>query len=219
MPVGPAEREAVGRMGETGRNTEHWQRIYSDRGPDGVSWFQADPALSVDLVVQAAAGDRDAPVIDVGGGASLLGSRMAADGHADVTVLDLSARALEASRRQDVTGTVIHLEHDLLTWRPQRRYRVWHDRAVFHFLTETADRDAYRRVLRSALVPGGHLILATFAQDGPTHCSGLPVARYSPETLAAELGDGFVLTASRDEQHLTPTGAAQHFTWITATLT
>jgi trans-aconitate methyltransferase len=133
-----------------------------------------------------------------------------------VTVLDISAQALAAARRQDPTGTVAFLRADVLTWQPPRRWQVWHDRAVFHFLTSPADRARYLATLRQGLRPGGGVVLATFAPDGPTHCSGLPVARYSARDLAAELGGGFTVTASRAEQHLTPAGAVQPFTWVSA---
>jgi trans-aconitate methyltransferase len=196
--------------------TGHWEQVYRDRGPARVSWFQADPAVSIELIDTVIAGDPTASVIDVGGGASLLAARLAAGGSTDVTVLDVSDEALEASRRQDTTGTVSFIHADLLTWRPDRRWWIWHDRAVFHFLTDPRDRATYLNTARQALHDGGHLILATFAPGGPTHCSGLPVARYSADDLAAELGDVFTLATSRTEQHHTPNGIVQPFTWITA---
>ncbi|GAA0969905.1 class I SAM-dependent methyltransferase [Actinocorallia libanotica] len=197
----------------------HWEDVYAHRDPAEVSWYQADPAPSLALITSAVNGDLAAPIIDVGGGASILSSRLAAAGHTDVTVLDVSRTALAASRAQDPTGTVQQVHHDLLTWKPQRRYRLWHDRAVFHFLTGPADRDAYRAVLDQALAPGGTVVLATFALDGPTHCSGLEVARYDAAGLAAELGDRYTLTAHGRHDHHTPWNTVQHFTWITATRT
>jgi SAM-dependent methyltransferase len=194
----------------------HWERIYTDRGPRQVSWFQADPAVSAGLIGAAVSGDRTVPVIDVGGGASLLAARLASDGFTDVTVLDISARALDAARRQDPTGTVSLLHADVLGWRPPRRWQVWHDRAVFHFLITPSNRARYLAVLRQGLRPGGTLILATFAPDGPAHCSGLPVARYSAEDLAGKLGGDFTVTVTRTEQHHTPAGVIQPFTWISA---
>ena len=157
-------------------------------------------------------------MIDVGG-ASLLSARLATGGFTDVTVLDVSEAALAVARRQDATGTVCFLHADLLTWRPGRHYRIWHDRAVLHFLTRAEDRAAYLGVLRQALDAGGHLILAMFAPDGPTRCSDLPVARYSADELAAELGGAFTVTSSRTERHQTPAGTVQSFTWITARAT
>ena len=196
----------------------HWEQIYRDRGPREVSWFQADPAVSAELIEAAVAGDRNAPVIDVGGGASLLAAGLAGAGFTDVTVLDISAEALDASRRQDTTGTVSFVRADVLSWPPPRRWQVWHDRAVFHFLTSPRNRARYLAALRQGLRPGGALILATFAPDGPTHCSGRPVARYSARDLADVLGADFTVTTTRTEQHRTPGGAIQPFTWISAKL-
>jgi trans-aconitate methyltransferase len=202
----------------------HWDAAYADRG-EQVSWHQADPRLSVELV-QAVAGDRarrDGPVIDVGGGTSRLASRLVSDGFTDVTVLDVAPAAIEAARRRPGGDQITWIQADLLTWRPSRRYQIWHDRAVFHFLTDPADRTAYLAILHAALAPGGVLVLATFAPGGPTHCSGLPVARYTADDLAKELNTGLaahgetvIITGQRTEQHHTPAGAVQPFSWITA---
>ena len=196
----------------------HWDQIYRERGPREVSWFQADPAVSVELISAAVAGDRTTPVIDVGGGGSLLAATLARSGFTDVTVLDISARALDAARRQDPTRTVSFLRADVLSWQPPRQWQVWHDRAVFHFLTIPENRARYLATLRRGLRPGGSLVLATFAPGGPTHCSGLPVARYSAQDLATELGGDFTVTITRTEQHHTPDGAMQPFTWVGARL-
>ncbi|GAA3948010.1 class I SAM-dependent methyltransferase [Actinomadura viridis] len=209
-----------------GARQDHWDTVYSDRGERRVSWYQADPRLSVELIEEAAGEGRDGAVIDVGGGASLLASRLVDEGFRDVTVLDVSEVALETARRaasRRPGGERITWVHaDLLSWRPPRRYAIWHDRAVFHFLTERADRAAYLAVLRAALVPRGAIVLAAFAPEGPGHCSGLPVARYDAGGLAAELtgafGDDVTLTARRTERHVTPAGAVQPFTWISARL-
>jgi hypothetical protein len=203
---------------------EHWDAVYSSRGEQQVSWYQADPRLSAELITDAAVGmaaSRDSAVIDAGGGASLLAGRLAAAGFTDVTVVDVSAAALAASRRRG-GNQVTWINADLLAWRPPRAYQIWHDRAVCHFLTSPADRAAYLGTLRAALPGGGAIILATFAADGPAHCSGLPVVRYDGAALAAELtgayGDAVTITGCRDEQHRTPSGIIQPFTWITARL-
>ncbi|MFF5260874.1 class I SAM-dependent methyltransferase [Actinomadura viridis] len=211
-----------------GARQEHWDTVYTDRGERRVSWYQADPRLSVELIEEAAAAGegRDGAVIDVGGGASLLASRLVDEGFRDVTVLDVSEVALETARRAAARRPgrerISWVHADLLSWRPQRRYAIWHDRAVFHFLTERADRDAYLDALRAALAPRGAVVLAAFAPEGPDRCSGLPVARYDAGGLAAELsgafGDAVTLTARRSERHVTPAGAVQPFTWITARL-
>ena len=160
---------------------EHWDAVYSSRGEQQVSWYQADPRLSAELISDAAAGmaaGRDSAVIDAGGGASLLAGRLAAAGFTDVTVVDVSAAALAAASRRPGGNQITWINADLLAWRPPRVYLIWHDRAVFHFLTSPADRAAYLGTLRAALPGGGAIILATFAAGGPAHCSGLPVARY-----------------------------------------
>jgi hypothetical protein len=206
----------------TGARAGHWDAIYSDRGPTQVSWFQHEPQPSLDLII-AMAGDRDGGIIDVGGGASLLAAGVVAAGFTDVTVLDVSAQALQQARR--LTGgaeAIGWICADLLTWRPNRTYRIWHDRAVFHFLIDPADRVAYLTTVRAALAEGGAIVLGTFAADGPTRCSALPVTRYSAEELAGELtaafGNEVAVTGTHVDRHHTPAGTVQPFVWITARL-
>lgn len=200
----------------------YWDSVYQRRGPDGMSWYQATPGPSLDLIRALGTG-RPTPIIDVGAGASPLAGRLAAAGFGDVTALDVSAAALQLARRElaphPAAGRIRWIEADLLTWRPQRTYGLWHDRAVFHFLTRPAQRATYLATLRAALRPGGAVILATFAPDGPAQCSGLPVTRYSAAGLARQLGAGFTMVTSRSQAHLTPTGASQPFTWIAAVRT
>jgi len=181
--------------------------------------------MSVTLITAAADSlpeGRDSAVIDAGGGASPLAQRLAGAGLTDVTVVDVSAAALEAARRRPGGDHISWVNADLLGWRPPRPYRIWHDRAVFHFLVSPADRDAYLATLRAALPGGGVIIVGTFASDGPERCSGLPVTRYDPAALAAELttayGDGVIVTGHHAEQHSTPAGIVQPFTWLTARL-
>jgi trans-aconitate methyltransferase len=156
-----------------------------------------------------------AAVLDIGGGASTLVDGLIARGFKDLTVLDVSSEALDTVRlRLGEGGPVVLIQGDLLEWRPERRFDVWHDRAVFHFLVDEEDRRSYFRILRSSLVSGGEVILATFAPDGPEYCSGLPVARYGPDQLIESLGpDVQVLNADREE-HVTPAGVIQPFTWV-----
>jgi SAM-dependent methyltransferase len=153
------------------------------------------------------------PIIDVGGGASRLVDHLLAAGHTDLTVLDISEAALEraGARLGKAALKVNWLVADITAWKPRRLYRLWHDRAAFHFLTEPADRGAYRRALDAALTPGGAAIVASFALDGPERCSGLPVQRYSRETLAAELGTGYRLKSNQSEDHVTPLRRIQRF--------
>ncbi|MGQ0841936.1 class I SAM-dependent methyltransferase [Actinokineospora sp.] len=155
-------------------------------------------------------------MIDIGGGASVLVDRLIERGHTDVTVLDVSTRAIGIARTRLAARAeqVRWVAADLLQWYPQRQFALWHDRAVFHFLTDPLDRARYQELATSAIRAGGHLVLATFAADGPDQCSGLPVARYSVENLAAAFSDGFATVSTRRENHTTPTGVTQAFTWL-----
>jgi trans-aconitate methyltransferase len=189
----------------------HWQAVWATKAPEAVSWYQPDPATSLALV--EAAGTRpDEAVVDVGGGASLLVDRLLDRGFTDLTVLDVAAAAL-AHGRARLGERVAWVEADVLAWRPGRRFGLWHDRAVFHFLLEDEDQQAYRRVLEAAVAPGGQVILATFAPDGPERCSGLPVRRNDADGLARALGPAFTLLEQRREEHRTPGGALQRFCW------
>lgn len=192
----------------------HWDRIYGAHSESDLSWYEARPSISLQLIEATGIG-RAAPILDVGGGASLLVDALVAAGYTDVTVVDVSARALERVRERLGTraASVQRIEADVTCFSPERRYSVWHDRAVFHFLTDAADRARYRRALEGAVVPGGHAILATFAPEGPPRCSGLEVVRYSPSDLAAELGATVDLVESLEHVHVTPDGREQPFTW------
>ena len=190
----------------------HWERVYANRDPSTVSWYQENPARSLILIEETAA-PADAPIIDIGGGASRLVDRLLDIGYGRVTVLDLAPTALQhaqerlGARSRDVTW----LDADVLEHQFEHRYAVWHDRAVFHFLTDPGDRDRYVAQLEAAVEPGGHVILATFGPDGPETCSGLPVQRHSPESLTDCLGAGFEPIDFQEEAHHTPAGKIQHF--------
>jgi trans-aconitate methyltransferase len=192
---------------------QHWESAYTARGVEGVSWYEPSPAQSLKLV-EALDVMRDARVIDVGGGASRLVDELAGGGFTDLTVLDISASALEKVRERLHDPRIRLLRADLLEWEPPREYDLWHDRAVFHFLVDDADRQRYLATLRRAVARGGAVVIATFAPDGPEVCSGLPVRRYSAEELVALLGDDFELQRDFREQHTTPHGLRQPFTWI-----
>jgi trans-aconitate methyltransferase len=153
--------------------------------------------------------------VDVGGGASSLAAQLVEDGWTDVTVLDGSSEALAAARaRCPEPQRIQWLNVDLLQWTPDRAYDVWHDRAVFHFLVDESDVVTYRRTLRGALASGGVAIVATFAADRPTHCSGLPARRYDADELVEALGPGFTVVVTALEEHRTPSGSVQPFTWV-----
>jgi len=191
----------------------HWETIYRTKDVHEVSWFQPEARRSLDLIMRVCP-DRSAPIIDVGAGASVLVDNLLAAGYQDLSVLDLSEAALGISR--DRLGTdsakVKWIRADALRAQfDEGAYAVWHDRAVFHFLTDATDRQAYVEQVRRAVSPGGHVLVATFAEDGPEYCSGLPVVRYSAEGLHSEFGTDFQLVRSEHEDHRTPGGAEQSF--------
>ncbi|WFU73036.1 class I SAM-dependent methyltransferase [Bradyrhizobium sp. CB2312] len=192
--------------------TTHWDNVYATKGEAEVSWFQDSPTISLDMI-RAAAPDHDAAIIDIGGGASRLVDALLRDGYRDLAVLDLSANALDAAKRRigAAASTVDWIVADATTWRPAKTYDVWHDRAAFHFLTDPHDRAAYVERLRSAVKPEGHVIIATFAPEGPEKCSGLPVQRHDSASLAAELGPEFELVETQCEMHHTPWDSTQAF--------
>jgi SAM-dependent methyltransferase len=194
----------------------HWDTAYRSRAVDELSWFQSSPTISFELIHCLSVGP-GAAVIDVGGGASILVDLLADDGFTDLTVLDISESALAAVRKRlGGSSSVRLLCQDLVTWHPEQQFDLWHDRAVFHFLVDEAGRDAYLETLRQALRPDGALVMATFADDGPDRCSGLPVARYSPDDLRDQLGVAFEIVETRREEHMTPSGVVQPFTWLAA---
>ncbi len=198
----------------TSDRKDHWEKVYQNKGEDETSWFQPKPETSLALI-QATGEPADAPFIDVGGGASRLVDHLLDQGWANLSVLDISPSALATSRARlgHRADRVNWLEEDLLGAELPGSWRVWHDRAVFHFLTQAADRARYIKQLRKHLEPGSHLIIATFSPEGPEACSGLPVQRYSSEQLKQTLGSDFHLQDSIREDHHTPAGKTQSFVY------
>jgi SAM-dependent methyltransferase len=189
---------------------EHWEGLYAATDRRSVSWFEQTPTRSL-AMIEAIGLEPDAPVLDAGGGASTLAPELIRRGFTDVTVADISAAALEQGRSAagEAAARIRYLEADLTDHRFERRYRLWHDRAVFHFMVDPAARDAYVTTLRGALVPAGHLVIATFGPQGPTRCSGLPTARYGAAELERALGPGFELRSAEESIHTTPGGGEQ----------
>lgn len=193
----------------------HWEKVYQTKHPTEVSWYR--PHLDVSLqLIEDAARDRDARVIDVGGGESTLVDDLLARGYRDLSVLDVSSTALAVAKERlgDKADKIRWLCGDVTTFAFSRQhYDVWHDRAVFHFLTDVKDRAAYVRQVAQAVRPGGHVVVATFGPEGPTKCSGLDVVRYDPSALHEEFGPCFKLMKHRTELHRTPAGSIQQFTY------
>lgn len=190
----------------------HWEQVYAAKAESEVSWFEESPAVSLALVEACGVGSSEA-AIDIGGGASRLVDALLDGGFVDVTVLDLSENALAKAKARlgPRAPLVTWIAADVTRWEPQRSFSLWHDRAVFHFLTEPEDRAQYRETLMQALRPGGRAIIGTFAMDGPQRCSGLPVVRYDAKSLAGTLGPPFELIAARTHSHVTPAGKIQEF--------
>jgi 2-polyprenyl-3-methyl-5-hydroxy-6-metoxy-1,4-benzoquinol methylase len=194
---------------------EHWEKVYQTKPADTVSWFQEHATRSLELIRSVGA-SLNASLIDVGGGASTLVDDLLGSGFKNVTVLDLSASALDVARMRlgAAADSVTWMQGDICAVNlPDQRYDIWHDRAVFHFLTDATDRAAYVQQVMKSVNPGGHVIVATFAPDGPEQCSGLPVARYSPGELHQEFGPSFELLEHMSEEHKTPWGSVQQFVY------
>ncbi|MEB2283555.1 MAG: class I SAM-dependent methyltransferase [Myxococcales bacterium] len=191
---------------------EHWETVFREKHEDEVSWFQERAAISLQLIANTGVA-KTASIVDVGAGASRLVDGLLAAGYRDLLVVDLAEAALAKARARlkERASEVRWLVRDVTTWVPEERFDVWHDRALFHFMVHPEDREAYLTTLRRALSVGGHAIFATFASDGPESCSGMPVQRYEPETLAQALGADFHLVESVRDAHVTPANKVQSF--------
>ena len=193
----------------------HWDNLYANTLPEAVSWFQIEPTTSLELITKEAL-STDAAIIDVGGGASPLSLRLFDAGYKNLTVLDISAIALNYAQARfgELANRVNWIESDIIEFNPHNSYCVWHDRAVFHFLTEAEDRAAYVDILNNTLSVGGYLVIAAFAIGGPERCSGVPIMQHDFGTLSQELGDGYRLLEQRSELHSTPDGTEQQFNYF-----
>jgi len=194
---------------------EHWEQVYRNKSPLEVSWYQAEPTLSLQLITNTGL-PLDATIIDIGGGASSLIDHLSERGYHKLSVLDISGKALAHAKTRlgDKAQAIEWFEADVTHFKPPYPIDLWHDRAVFHFLTEASDRHHYVAAMRNALKPGGHLIIATFAIGGPQKCSGLDIVQYDAEKLSAELGEAFQLIEQAQEVHITPAKAEQQFSYF-----
>lgn len=192
----------------------HWEQVYSDREATEVSWFQQRPENSLALI-EATGVEKSARIIDIGGGASTLVDYLLATGYQNLTVLDIAHSAIEQARNRlgEHADKIKWIEQDITRFVNDKPFDVWHDRAVFHFLTDADDRLSYVEALSDALEPGAHAIIATFNLAGPEKCSGLDIVQYSPESLAAIFSENFQLVETSTEQHKTPRGALQSFVY------
>lgn len=193
----------------------HWENMYQHKLPTDVSWYQTCPELSLQLI-QKTAISSDEPIIEIGGGASTLVDYLLERGFNQLTVLDITAAAMQHTkvRLGDKSKKVQWIEADVTHFQPSQQYKYWHDRAVFHFLTDVQDRQNYIRVLKSALQPDGYAMIATFAADGPEKCSGLNVVRYDSQRMSEEFGNTLKLLEIHHENHITPNGGEQKFIYF-----
>lgn len=196
-----------------GAPRNHWERVYEAKADEALSWYQRHSSRSLAYVTASATWA--SPIIDVGGGASRLVDDLLERGYANVTVLDIAEAGLAKAkvRLGEQASRVKWIVADIRGWHPPRLYKVWHDRALFHFLTTDEDQAAYIAALRAGTKPGASVIMATFAPDGPEQCSNLPVRRYCSKSLASLLGEPFVLTDETVESHRTPSGTEQRFSY------
>jgi ubiquinone/menaquinone biosynthesis C-methylase UbiE len=193
----------------------YWQNIYHEKSPLDVSWYQREPRLSLELIHRSGVQTDDA-IIDVGGGASVLVDFLSGEGFTGLSVLDISENALANAKKRlgDSANNIEWFEADITEFNPPHQFSLWHDRAVFHFLTDKSDRKKYVNTLRKSLLQGGHLIIAAFAPGGPTKCSGLEIVQYNALKLMTELGDEFELIEERSEIHVTPSDKEQKFNYF-----
>lgn len=191
---------------------KHWEHVYKKTSPTEAGWFQAYPGMSLKLI-NATEVSVDESIVDVGGGVSKLSKLLLEQGYRNITVMDISGTAIEKAKAQlgDTSDMISWIEADITKISFSEVYDVWHDRAVFHFLTDAVDRKNYINSLNNTLKINGHLIVSTFGLNAPPKCSGLAVVRYSSETLHKELGDNFELIESLSEVHVTPSGVRQEF--------
>jgi len=190
----------------------HWEDMYTKKMPTEVSWYQIEPTVSLDLIKSTGI-DHTSKIIDVGGGASVLVDKLLDKGFQNLTILDISPKSLSYAKERlgDRAARVSWIEADVTEFVPPQKYDLWHDRAVFHFLTDENDRKKYVQNMDKALNPGGHVIIASFAVEGPLKCSGLNVERYSDGKLKDELGNSFGFIKSVEEVHVTPWNSEQKF--------
>ena len=195
-------------------SAEYWDHRYTSIGDTEVSWFQAVPATSLELI--ATVSEPSASIVDVGGGASRLVDHLLERGYRDVTVVDISAQALATGLERVGDSPVTWIAADVRDWQPARTFDVWHDRAAYHFLVDPDDQRRYWQLVHDTVPAGGHVVIAAFADDGPQTCSGLPVHRYDAAALAEAMGERFTVVESRRDEHVTPTGSTQSFQWVLA---
>lgn len=195
-------------------NKNHWEKVYTDKSEKEVSWFQEHPTRSLEFIAELNL-SKDASIIDVGGGDSRLVDHLLEQGYSDLTVLDISDVSLKKLKERlgDTTGKVKYVTSDVLVFKPQNQFDLWHDRATFHFLTTLEQINQYLEVINTSLSSGGNLIISTFSKNGPEKCSGLPIHQYSDTELKTLFAKHFKNTKCFEDNHTTPWGTAQSFVY------
>lgn len=195
-------------------NKLHWENIYTKKLPQEVSWYQQEPTISLEIIQNFS--DKNARIIDIGGGMSVLIDHLLGAGYSNLALLDISNKAIEhvKKRLSDQASQIEWFEKDITEFVPPHPYDIWHDRAVFHFLTDVKSRQLYVNALKNAVKSGSHIIIAAFAKDGPKKCSGLDIVRYDNSSIQHELGDEFILLDNQFETHITPAGTEQRFIYF-----
>ncbi|VAW48460.1 tRNA (adenine57/58-N1)-methyltransferase [hydrothermal vent metagenome] len=194
---------------------EHWKNVYQNKSAEEVSWYQAIPTISLSIIRDSGL-KKEQAIIDVGGGASTLVDSLLQEGFEDITVLDLSSQALEVAKQRlgERAEAVDWLAEDITQFSPKKKVFFWHDRAVFHFLTQSEDRAKYKKILASSVLSGGYVMIAVFSIGGPEQCSGLDIVQYDADKIKEALGVEFKLIDEQVEQHMTPSGNAQLFRYF-----
>lgn len=192
----------------------HWENIYTEKLAEEVSWYQQEPTVSLEFIEHLS--DKNAQIIDIGGGVSLLIDHLLQAGYANLALLDISGKAIaDVKKRLSTQASKVEwFEQDITEFSPPHSYDIWHDRAVFHFLTDKQARQLYVKALKNAVKPGAHIIIAAFAKDGPKQCSDLDIVQYDRFAIQHELGDEFILLNSQEETHITPAGKEQRFIYF-----
>ena len=191
---------------------DHWENVYKKKSPIEVSWYQSKPSISLSIISSLSI-EKDENLIDVGGGASTLVDYLLEEGFKNISILDLSSNALEQAKKRlgEKSKLVNWQAEDVTNYSPKKTYSLWHDRAVFHFLTERSDKEKYKKVLESSVRVGGYVIIAAFSIGGPKKCSGLDIVQYDAEKIRRELGQNYKLIEEKSESHVTPDGKEQLF--------
>ena len=194
---------------------EHWDSIYSTKKINEVSWYQKVPETSLQLIRNASI-SKKSKIIDIGGGDSLLVDNLIEEGYSDLSVLDISSKAIEKTQNRlgDKASDINFIASDITKFDSNTEFDIWHDRAVFHFLTEKTQIDKYKSLVRNVITPGGHLIIGTFSENGPNKCSGIAITKYSIQELSDLFSDSFTVENSFQESHSTPFNTKQEFSFV-----